>query len=489
MKVYTSEQDEVVVKQILRRALQGTEREPKWKALRIALALSLARADAPAEEYDDVRPKGGEYSWEQVCGQGYEADYTDSYRAILSVFHGLDLFLDENTDEFGRLLQRHIRRGLSEIRTGWRETHDFYEFLYQELLSRSPVIGPVIDDFGDKLLHALSEINIVAEIRGRSDGARLQAFDLVLADATQLRTLQRASEELSLILGTGPISFSLPGTPRTVTALIPKPKSAWGRIGWGDIKEFIPSEKAALGVCLGLDPSGKHVTFDLATAPHLLVAGTTNSGKSVALHAILCSLLSQHDPKSLNLVLVDPKQVEFSAYKGLRHLIQAPITDMDLAVKALENIVAEMAKREAELASLGYKNLLEWRAHTTDAPAFLVVCIEELADLIMQFPEAEIPLVRIAQKGRASGIHLVIATQRPDSVTLSGLLRTNVPSRIALTVQKSSESKIILDEVGGELLLGQGDALVKIVGEPVRRTQCAFISSADIKSVISMANS
>jgi S-DNA-T family DNA segregation ATPase FtsK/SpoIIIE len=487
MKLYTSEQDEVVIKQVLRRALRGSDREPKWKALRIALALSLARSDVPSEEYDEVKPKGGEYSWEQVCGQGYESDYTDSYRAILSVFHGVDLFDDEQGD-FGIFLQRHVRRGLSEIRTGWRETHDFYEFLYQELLSRSPVVGPVVDDLGDKLLLALSEINVIAEIKGRSDGARLQSFDLTLADATQFRVLQRASEELSLILGTGPISFSLPGTPRTVTALIPKPKAAWGKIGWADIRDLIPQdEKVNLNICLGLDPVGKPVIFDLLHATHLLLAGTTNSGKSVALHTIICSLLLHHDSRSLNLLLIDPKQVEFSAYKGIPQITQSPITDMKLAKDALEEVVLEMSKRETGLAERGYKNLTDWKNERSDAPPFLLVCVEELADLLMQYPEAESPLVRIAQKGRASGIHLILATQRPDSVTLSGLLRTNVPSRIALTVQKSSESKIILDESGAELLLGQGDALLKVVGEHVRRVQCAFVSSNDIKAVVAAA--
>jgi len=487
-RVYISEQDEIVVKQVMRKALRGTERDPKWKALRIALALSLARQDAPSDEYDDYRPKGGDYSWEQVCGQGLDSDYTDAYRAILSVFHDMDLFSDEK-GEFARLLQRHIRRGLSEIRTGWRETHDFYEFLYQELLSRTPVVPSPQIDIADRLLSALKELGVTVEITGRTDGSRLQSFNFLLSDATQYRVLQRVSGDLSLILGTGPITFSLPGTPRTVTALIPKPKSAWTTVKWADIKPFIPASDAAkMGVCLGFDPAGAPVTFDLAQAPHLLVAGTTNSGKSVALHAIICSLLARHNTETLSLCLIDPKQVEFTPYKKLPHLIGAgPITEMNLAKDALDEIVAGMGIREAKMAEFGFKNLIEWHEKRTDAPPFVVICVEELADLIMQHPEAEVPLVRIAQKGRASGIHLVLATQRPDSVTLSGLLRTNVPSRIALTVQKATESKIILDDSGAELLLGQGDALIKIVGEPVRRVQCALLTSNDVKAAVSAA--
>lgn len=487
-RVYISEQDELSVKQIMRKGLRADDREPKWKALRLALAMSLARLDPPAEEYDDYRPKGNDYSWEQVCGQGLDGDYTDAYRALLSVFHDMDLFADES-GMFARLLQRHIRRGLAEIRTGWRETHDFHEFLYQELLSRGPLVNPALTDASAPLLAALSELGIAAEITGRTDGARLQTFNLVLADATQLRALQNANEKLSLILGTGAISFSLPGIPRTVTALIPKPKAAWQIVKWAEISDAVPSvSDAQLGICLGVDPEGKPVAFDLAKAPHLLIAGTTNSGKSVALHAMICSLLSRHGVDTLRLCLIDPKQVEFSSYKGLPHLADdGPITDMTSAKHCLDDIVGEMGVRETRLAELGYKNIGEWRSQRTDAPPYFVVCVEELADLIMQHPEAEVPLVRLAQKGRASGIHLILATQRPDSVTLSGLLRTNVPSRIALTVQKASESRIILDDGGAELLLGQGDALVKVVGEPVRRVQCALMTSNDIKAVVSSA--
>lgn len=484
-RVYISEQDELSVKLIMRKGLRADDREPKWKALRLALAMSLARSTPPAEEYDNYQPRGNDYAWEQVCGQGSSNDYTDAYRAILSAFHQMDLFADEG-GMFARLLQRHIRRGLAEIRTGWRETHDFHEFLFQELLSRTPQSSATSTDPIAPLLAALAELGIAAEITEHIEGARLHSFSLVLADATQFRALQNASQNLALILGTGSITFSLPGTPRTVTALIPKPKSAWHVVKWADIRDAVPATtEAELGICLGIDPVGQPVAFDLAKAPHLLIAGTTNSGKSVALHAIICSLLSKHAAETLQFCLIDPKQVEFSSYKDLPCLLgDGPITDMEAAKHCLDDIVANMGARETRLAELGFKNIGEWRRQRTDAPPYLVVCVEELADLIMQYPEAEVPLVRLAQKGRASGIHLVLATQRPDSVTLSGLLRTNVPSRIALTVQKASESRIILDDSGAELLLGQGDALVKVVGEPIRRVQCAFMSSNDIKTMV-----
>nr|WP_118182952.1 FtsK/SpoIIIE domain-containing protein [Paraburkholderia phosphatilytica] len=487
-RVVISEQDESTVRGIMRKGLLADERDFKWKALRVALALSLSRQEPPSDDFDDARPRGGEYAWEQVCGNGLDSDFTDAYRALLSVYHDMDLF-DDDDDQFGRLLQRHIRRGLSEIRRSWRETHDFHEFLYQELLSRADTGNAQSIDFSVPLMKALVELGVSAEIKKSINGPRLQSYDLHLADATQLRALQRAGQNLALILGTGPISFHLPGTPRTVTAMIPKPKSAWSPVTWSELDGALEFAKAMpLGVVLGVDPVGTPVSFDLASAPHLLVAGTTNSGKSICLHAVICSLLSNHEADELNFCLIDPKKVEFSAYHGLPHLAgREPITDMTEAKQALDDIVSEMERRETELARLGYKNLVEWRTMRTDSPPYLVVCVEELADLIVQHPEAEAPLVRLAQKGRASGIHLVLATQRPDSVTLSGLLRTNVPSRIALMVQKASESRIILDDAGAELLLGQGDALAKLVGESTQRVHCAFISSADIKSVVASA--
>lgn len=487
-RVYITEEDETLVRQILRKGLRAPEREPKWKVLRIALAFSLARSEAPAESFDNYQPKGGEYSWEQVCGQGLNPDYTDSYRALLSAYHDTDLFADEK-GMFARLLQRHIRRGLHEIRNGWRERHDFHEFLYQELLSRSQAEEQQAGDMQIRLQAALRELSLDARIVQQTDGARLQSFDVELADANQLRALQRADEKLALILGTGSISIHLPGTPRTVSLQIPKPRNVWRNVLWSEVRNYLPaSEEMQLGVCLGFDPLGQTVCFDLSKAPHLLVAGTTNSGKSVALHALLCSLLSRHSAQDLRLCLIDPKQVEFTVYRGLPHLQGAePITEMEQAVTVLEDVVKEMEQRQAALAKQGLTNLAQWRNQDKAAPPYFVVCVEELADLIMQYPQAEEPLVRLAQKGRASGIHLVLATQRPDSATLSGLLRSNIPSRLGLSVQKASESKIILDENGAEKLLGQGDALLKVAGEGMRRVQCAFLEVSDIKAVVAQA--
>jgi S-DNA-T family DNA segregation ATPase FtsK/SpoIIIE len=238
---------------------------------------------------------------------------------------------------------------------------------------------------------------------------------------------------------------------------------------------------------LGEDVGGDGVGFDLASAPHLLIGGTTGSGKSVCLHALLLSLLQRHSPERLQLLLIDPKRVELAPYAKLPHVIgQQVLCDAPDALSSLQQLVDVMNQREATLASLGARDIDDPRA-ASQGWARIVVIVEELADLILQSGAIEEPLVRLAQKARASGIHLVLATQRPDAQTFSGLLRSNIPSRIALTVQKATESRIILDDVGAEQLLGKGDMLVKLIGQPLIRVHGVLIGHDDIAQGVARA--
>lgn len=488
-KVFTSREDEALIRTVQQHGLLAGKGDPKWKILRIALALSLRLPESPAESFDDYHPKDGEYALAQLCGEGQETDYTDAFRALLSIYHDVDLFAASD-EQFVKLLQRHIRRGLNEIERSWAIGHDFHELLYQELFGkRQQEANQPIEDLTEKLLSSLRHFDIRAEIKGVIDGPRLQAYVTILADAGQLRLLQKRTEELAFDLTCGPISISIGQESRQADILIPKPRNAWKAVTWSSIQAAIPDTKQAkLGVVLGVDNRGQPISFDLASAPHLLVGGTTGSGKSVCLHALICSLLARHESRSLQLCLIDPKRTELSEYAGLPHLYGASVVqDVALAANILHEVAAEMDSREEKLAERGFKQLAEWRNKDSEAPPYLVVVVEELADLLLQHPEAEAPLIRLAQKGRASGIHLVLATQRPDGVTFSGLLRSNVPSRVALTVQKSTESRIIIDETGAELLLGQGDMLLKLLGAPLLRMHGAFLSSDDIRSIVAAA--
>lgn len=488
--IYTDASEEQFISyEVLPHGLK-TAGAPKLRVLRLAVARSLQIPTPPDEEFDRISAKGSEYKLEQLTGWGTEKDYDDAIRALLSVYHGMDLF--DNEKGYRKYLQRHVRRGLKEIRTSWSRNHDFISYLQQELLTgivAQP--DPEHPVNGDRLLAALREIGVIAELRERVEGARLSRCLLFLPDIHQYDRLRRGLDKLAMILGIGDRGILLQTTeePKVVAVDLPRTAESWKPVTsatlWAWL-ENVTKNSQLLPVWLGQDALGRDFSFDLAEAPHLLVSGTTGSGKSVCLHSIIVSLLGSMSAHKMQLALVDPKKVEFARYEKLPNLYGGKVVNLpDSALLLLEQLVHEMEKRHEQLQQAGVTSLMEGlEKHALELP-FIVVVVEELADLLMQSREVETPLVRLAQKARASGIHLVLATQRPDANILTGLLRSNIPSRIALKVQKSTESKIILDEIGAEALLGKGDMLVKVPphGEPIR-VHGAKISTDDLSAVL-----
>lgn len=484
-KVYTSRSDEDTIALVLRKGFMAAAGD-KWTVLRVALALSLKQSDPPAEDFDNLEgEKGKEYTIDVLTGRSQkEPDgFVDAFRALLSVYHQQDLFGDENEALFTRLLQRHIRRGLREIQTSWRESHDFHEFLYQEFFTAHGETHEAHSlDTAKELAQALEEFGLTAEITESHDGPRVTRHTVRLADAEDFGRLERKLDDLAFTLGLKDAGVFLApaGEPKTVWLDVPRPPQEWKNVGT-ELFGSWAAPAAGLPLLLGVDIEGGAVTRDLVDAPHVLVAGTTGSGKSVCLHALLLSLLTTRSPAVLRLLLIDPKRVEFTPYQSSPHLLAPVVTDGVEATRSLKNLVKEMESREKLLAARGAR---EWRDLGEAAPHRIVVVVEELADLIAQAPDAEDPLVRLAQKARAAGIHLVLATQRPDAATFSGLLRANIPSRIALTVQKATDSRIVLDEGGAEKLLGKGDMLVKWLGEKLVRTHGFNIRPDDVTSFL-----
>jgi len=262
-------------------------------------------------------------------------------------------------------------------------------------------------------------------------------------------------------------------------------------------------------IALGKDIAGRPVITDLAKMPHLLVAGTTGSGKSVAVNAMILSLLYKSEPRQVRLILVDPKMLELSVYDGIPHLLAPVVTDMKLAPNALNWCVGEMDRRYRVMSQLGVRNLSGYNAKIADArkagkplvnPVSLtpdtpepleempviVVVVDELADLMMVTgKKIEELIARIAQKARAAGIHLILATQRPSVDVITGLIKANVPSRIAFQVASKVDSRTILDQMGAEALLGQGDMLYHPVGSGhPQRVHGAFVSDAEVHRVV-----
>ncbi len=247
------------------------------------------------------------------------------------------------------------------------------------------------------------------------------------------------------------------------------------------------ADKGALPIGLGRDISGKPVAADLAKMPHLLIAGATGAGKSVAINTLICSLLMTHTPETLKLVLVDPKRVELVGYRGLPHLAAPVVVEVERVVGVLQWAVREMERRYKAFAEAGARNIETWNAVEAAAGRptlpYLVIVIDELADLMMVAPEeAERLITRLAQLARATGMHLVLATQRPSVDVVTGLIKANFPARIAFAVSSSVDSRVILDSVGAEKLLGRGDMLYMAAdSSKLQRIQGCYLSDAEIE--------
>lgn len=482
-KIYIPAWDEQFTFTLREKGLGISGKAPHWIVARLALARSLQMPQFPDEELAKpvTRERARDIHMEQMTGENNPSmeDLTDQFCLLLSLYHNVDLFA--NRDLFIELLQRHIQRGMTEIRASWREGNDFHDYLYQEMFFERAGTVEAPADLKTRLARALGEIGVGADIEKVSVGPRLTRFTLRLSAAADLDRLHRDLDKIPFELGISrPVTIVPVADERRIALDVPRPDSDWLPVDGGNIPEWLRNRPEALPVCPGVDVLGEPVIFDLAEAPHLFVAGTTGSGKSVCVHALLLSLLSSGH--NVRLALIDPKEVEFSAYVDCKRLWgDGVVTEAADAAAMLAGLVAEMDSRQKELAALGVANLGDAQAKGSTLPRVVVV-IDELADLLMQRPDSETDLIRLAQKARAVGIHLVLATQRPGSDTFPGLLRSNVPSRIALTVRSSQESRIILDETGAEKLLMKGDMLIRLSGRPTIRAHGARVEQGNIRS-------
>lgn len=259
--------------------------------------------------------------------------------------------------------------------------------------------------------------------------------------------------------------------------------------------EFV-NHKSKLAACLGVDVVGKPVVFDIEKMPHLLVAGTTGSGKSVCINSIIMSILYHAKPNEVKLLLIDPKKVEFKVYKDIPHLCCRIVSDPKKAAGALNTAVNEMEKRFELIEEVGVRNITGYNEATKNDPdkpymPRMVIIIDEFADLMMTAKdEVETAVVRIAQKARAAGIHLIVGTQRPSVDVITGLIKANIPSRIAFTVMSGVDSRTIIDTVGAEKLCGRGDMLYAPVGSAKpQRVQGTFVSDEEVESVVEYVKS
>ncbi|HEY5198381.1 MAG TPA: DNA translocase FtsK [Solirubrobacteraceae bacterium] len=335
------------------------------------------------------------------------------------------------------------------------------------------------------LIEALGHFGVAATVVGTVAGPHITRYELRLAPGIKVAKVAQLKDDLAYALAATDIRILAP-IPGKQAVGVEVPNARRRIVRLGDVFQDPPADWSPLTVWLGKDVAGRAIGADLAKMPHLLVAGTTGAGKSGAVNAMLSSILLRATPHEVRLVLVDPKQVELNHYESIPHLLTPVITSPKMAANALANLVREMEMRYGIMSLARTRSLPELNKHREKrgdpALPYILCVIDELADLMMVAPaDVEDSIIRLAQKARAVGIHLVLATQSPRVDVITGMIKANVPSRIAFAVSSQTDSRVILDQNGAESLLGAGDMLFSPVGTSrLQRIQGAYIDEPQI---------
>jgi S-DNA-T family DNA segregation ATPase FtsK/SpoIIIE len=373
------------------------------------------------------------------------------------------------------------------------ESHDEYRLPDRAILRRAPAASELSSDVAERtasaLVETLAHFGVEATIVGQISGPRVTRYELQLAPGTKVSKVAALKDDLSYALATTEIRILAP-IPGKQAVGVELPNLSPNLVTLGDIFDDLPATASPLAVWLGKDISGTAVWTDLARMPHLLIAGTTGSGKSGCINTLLTSVLLRSTPDDVRMILIDPKRIELGFYESIPHLLTPVVSSPKQAAAALTNVVAEMERRYEKLSIVRARNLAEanrtLRQRGEQPLPYLLVVIDELADLMMISPQdVEEAIIRLAQKSRAVGIHLVLATQRPSVDVITGMIKANVPSRIAFAVSSQTDSRVILDQAGAESLLGQGDMLFKPLGTSrLQRVQGAYVSEEEIALIV-----
>ena len=347
-----------------------------------------------------------------------------------------------------------------------------------------------------KLQDTLKSFGVDATVENVNLGPSVTKYELRPAVGVKVSRITHLADDLALALAAKDIRIEAPIPGKSLIG-IEVPNQQIATVGFRDMVEAMPHDDQPMNVPLGRTVTGDVMMADLTKMPHLLIAGATGSGKSVAINDIITSILLKAKPHQVKFLMIDPKKVELSVYNGIPHLLSPVVSDPKKAAQALAKVVAEMERRYELFAKFGVRNLKGYNGlvqennqedGATEQPALplILVIVDELADLMMTVShDVEDAIVRIAQMGRAAGIHMILATQRPSVDVITGLIKANVPSRIAFAVSSGVDSRTIIDTNGAEKLLGRGDMLFEPIDQnkPVR-VQGAFISDRDVEAVV-----
>lgn len=344
-----------------------------------------------------------------------------------------------------------------------------------DLLANANIIKRTLDSFGIPV--EMGEINI---------GPAVTRYTLKPAEGVKLSRITALNQDLALALAAHPIRIEAPIPGKSLVG-IEVPNKAAALVRLGSLMNYPEFEKSGpLGFVLGRDVSGEPIFVDIEKMPHLLIAGSTGSGKSILIHTLLLSLLYKNSPATLKLVLIDPKRVELSIYARIPHLVSPVVTESKKAVSVFRWAIGEMDRRYELLLQAGSRDVKSYNGNKNNEPLpYILIVIDELADLMSTFGrEVEGSVVRLAQMARATGIHLVLSTQRPSVEVITGLIKANITSRIALQVASQIDSRTILDTAGAEKLLGRGDMLYisSDISKP-KRIQSAYVTEEEINKV------
>ncbi|HET7647846.1 MAG TPA: DNA translocase FtsK 4TM domain-containing protein [Gaiellaceae bacterium] len=446
---------------------ERAEREPKWDPEPVA----PARHEPPV----DVKH-----------------DYPDLVSDSVSVGPPPVLY-DAATEEDAADEEPDVHKSQEQLFPTPAPVTEDYELPDRGLLKTSkPGAGPNSDAnqrVAEALVTCLAHFGVEATVVGQIAGPRVTRYELQLAPGTKVGKVANLKDDLSYALATTEIRILAP-IPGKQAVGVEVPNLSPNLVTLGDIYADLPATASPLSVWLGKDISGASVWADLARMPHILIAGTTGSGKSGCINTILTSILLRATPDEARLILIDPKKIELNYYESIPHLLTPVVSSPKEASAVLLNVVTEMERRYERLSQVRARNLPEanraFRKRGEEELPYLLVVIDELADLMMVSPqEVEDSIIRLAQKSRAVGIHLVLATQRPSVDVITGMIKANVPSRIAFAVSSQTDSRVILDSNGAESLLGQGDMLFKPLGTSrLQRVQGAFVTEEEIAMIV-----